>query len=175
MLRLPNMMALPAAAGQPPPWPSTRTSANCDPPVNITRDSTEVCSGVRPAATDSAPNDSAYAPTATPMPAALRSTSRRRSGNTGSGYPPQHQRAGGFSGGSDDHGAVGGFAGRREPGGVVGAQLVERIAGRHPIAGPAVQDHAGGGRDRVLLARPAGAQPPGGHADAVRVDGGHIT
>src|SRR5438874_13583443 len=157
------MIALPAAAGQEPPWPRTSTSANCDPPVNITRDSSDVCSGVRPAATDRAPNDSAYAPTATPIPAALRSTSRRRSGDTGSGYPPQHERTDGFPGVPDHHGAVGRFAGRVEPGGVVGAQLVERVTGGHPVAGPAVQDHPGGGRDRVLLARPAGAQPPGRH------------
>src|SRR5439155_24818464 len=162
------MIALPAAAGQEPPWPRTSTSANCDPPVNITSDSTIVCSGVRPAATDSAPNDSAYAPTATPIPAALRRISRRRSGDIRSGYPPQHQRTWGFPGGSDHHRAVGRRARRVDAAGVVGTQFVERVAGGHAVAGPAVQEHPGAGRARVLLAGAAGAEPPGGTPDAVR-------
>ena len=42
-----------------PPEPTTPISANCDAPVNISSDSAHVCGTSSPAATDSAPNDSA--------------------------------------------------------------------------------------------------------------------
>ncbi len=74
MLRVPSSSALATAATALPPAPSTPTSANCDAPVNSSSDSTQACSVDSPAVTAAAPNDSPYAPTATPMPAASRRT-----------------------------------------------------------------------------------------------------
>ena len=63
----------------------------------------------------------------------------------------------------------------RDPAGVVGAQLVEHVAGRAPRSpGRRCSTTPARGADRVLLAGPAGAEPPGGHADRVRVDRRHV-
>src|SRR5918993_883759 len=49
-----------------PPLASTPTSANCEPPVNITRLRKQVCHTSRPAATASAPNEMPYTAVARP-------------------------------------------------------------------------------------------------------------
>src|SRR4051812_8985176 len=59
--------------------------ANCEPPVNITRLSTLACATVRPAATASAPNETPYAPVATPMDRAWRRTAARAGSDVTSG------------------------------------------------------------------------------------------
>src|SRR6187431_1043694 len=56
-----------SAAAALPPAPITDTNMNCDAPVNATSDITHVCSTLKPAATDSTPNDTAYTPVARPM------------------------------------------------------------------------------------------------------------
>ena len=67
-----------AAAAEPvPPAPMTPTKANCEPPVNISRLSTLVCSTLSPAATDSAPSDTPYALVAIPTDSAWRQTAAR--------------------------------------------------------------------------------------------------
>jgi hypothetical protein len=53
------------------------TSANCDAPVNISSDRAHVWSSDRPAAVEIAPNESAYAPLAIPIPTASRITPER--------------------------------------------------------------------------------------------------
>ena len=68
-------VATPALAA--PPVPTTPTSANCDAPVNIASESVQVWAIEKPAAVEIAPNDSAYAPVATPMPTASRTTAAR--------------------------------------------------------------------------------------------------
>src|ERR1700710_1129973 len=69
-------MAEPPAAT--PPEASTPISANCEPPLNITRLSTQACHTSRPDAVASAPKDTPYAavaiPTAHPERAAARSS-----------------------------------------------------------------------------------------------------
>ena len=49
--------------------------------------------------------------------------------------------------------------------GVVGVQFEQRLSGVDDVAGLRVHDHAGARRDRILLARPARAEPPGRDAD----------
>ena len=49
-----------------PPLASTPISANCEPPENINRLSTQVCQTSSPDATASAPNDTPYVATASP-------------------------------------------------------------------------------------------------------------
>ena len=61
-----------------PPAPITPTSANWEAPVNINSDRLAVWSSDRPAAVAIAPNDSAYAPLAIPIPSAFRITSERQ-------------------------------------------------------------------------------------------------
>src|SRR6185312_1967082 len=65
---MPRMAALAIAAGpaDTPPVAITPTSANCDPPVNISRLITQVCQMSRPAPTASAPYDTPYAAAARP-------------------------------------------------------------------------------------------------------------
>src|SRR5690554_1210713 len=67
-LRLPRSTAPAIAAGPAatPPDASTPISANCDPPENISRLSTQVCQTSSPAVTPSAPNEIPYAETARP-------------------------------------------------------------------------------------------------------------
>ena len=62
--------AMAAGAAASPPAPITPMKANCEPPVNITRLSTQVCQTSRPDATASAPNEMPYAlvASATPSP-----------------------------------------------------------------------------------------------------------
>ena len=64
--------AMAAGAAAMPPAPITPTNANCDPPVNMNRLSTQVCQTSRPDATASAPNEMPYAlvASATPSPCA---------------------------------------------------------------------------------------------------------
>src|SRR5690606_18762595 len=66
--RLPRSTALAIAAGPAatPPDASTPMSANCDPPENMSRLSTQVCQTSRPAVTPSAPKETPYADTASP-------------------------------------------------------------------------------------------------------------
>src|SRR5690554_4125399 len=73
-LRLPRSTAPAIAAGPAatPPDASTPMSANCDPPENISRLSTQVCQISRPAVTPSAPNEMPYADTASPTLTACR-------------------------------------------------------------------------------------------------------
>ena len=80
-------------------------------------------------------------------------------------------RGGGRGGclGGDGPGAVEGGQGAVEALGGVGVQGEQRLAGAHGVAGLGVQHHAGAGLYRLLLAGPAGAQPPGGDADRQRV------
>ena len=52
----PSIAAL-ATPAMPPPAAITPMNANCDPPVNITRLSTQVCQISRPDAVASAPNE----------------------------------------------------------------------------------------------------------------------
>ena len=72
VLREPRRSALAIPAGTEPPAPSTPTSANCEAPVNASSDSAQVCRTESPAVTLTAPNPRPYAPTATPIAAALR-------------------------------------------------------------------------------------------------------
>ena len=58
-LREPNNAAVAAPAHAFPPAPMTPMKANCDAPVNIRSDSTQVWRTDRPAVTESAPNESA--------------------------------------------------------------------------------------------------------------------
>ena len=71
-LRTPSSPADATAAGSAvaPPEANTPTKANWEPPVNISRLSTQVCQMSRPAATPSAPNEIPYAlvAAATPRP-----------------------------------------------------------------------------------------------------------
>jgi len=61
VLRTPRIVAdAMAVAGAPPPA-TTPTSANCEPPENISRLSAHVCHTSRPLATASAPNEMPYA------------------------------------------------------------------------------------------------------------------
>src|SRR6478609_6843341 len=76
-LRAASRIAGGSAAAALPPAPITDTNMNCDAPVNATSDITHVCSTLKPAATDSTPNDTAYTPVARPMERESRS---RRSG-----------------------------------------------------------------------------------------------
>ena len=71
-------MATPALAA--PPVPTTPASANCEAPVNMASESTHVWATENPAAVEIAPNESAYAPVATPMPTASRTTAARSAG-----------------------------------------------------------------------------------------------
>ena len=59
-----------------------------------------------------------------------------------------------------------------EPVRLVGEQREQRLALAHLVAGPRVPDDAGTGLHRVLLARPTGAEPPGGQPDRHRVEAG---
>jgi len=63
------------------------TSANCEPPLNMNSDNTQVWATFSPEATPIAPNDTPYAPVATPTPIAARSTLAR------SGVPRAGNRA----------------------------------------------------------------------------------
>src|SRR5947208_14193258 len=67
-------------------------NANCEAPVNITRESAQVCSTDRPAAPDTAPNDAPYSPVARPTPSPSR-TIARRSASVGSLTRPTLGRA----------------------------------------------------------------------------------
>src|SRR5215468_1698807 len=58
---------------------------------------------------------------------------------------------------------------RAEPGLVVGAQLQQRLLLLHPVPRLRQAQHARGRADRVLLAGPARAEPPGGVADRAGV------
>ena len=69
---MPNSAAVAAPAHGLPPEAITLTNANCDAPVNMSSESAQVCAIDRPAVTEIAPNDSAYAPVAMPMPRASR-------------------------------------------------------------------------------------------------------
>src|ERR1700710_166129 len=99
-------MAEPPAAT--PPEASTPISANCEPPLNITRLSTQACHTSRPDAVASAPKDTPYAavaiPTAQPERAAARSSrvrvTRPSSGaarrvRKSSGEQPRYEALGG--------------------------------------------------------------------------------
>ena len=59
-----------------------------------------------------------------------------------------------------------------EPVGVVGEQGHQHLTLLHRVARLGVQDDAGTGLDRVLLARPSGTEPPGRDADRQRVEAG---
>ena len=49
---------------------------NCEAPVNVTSDSTQVWATLRPAATDSTPNETEYTPVAIPIESAFLETGR---------------------------------------------------------------------------------------------------
>ena len=57
MFRVPSISAVTAPESGAPPAATTPTIANWDAPVNITNDRTQVCSTDRPAATETAPNE----------------------------------------------------------------------------------------------------------------------
>ena len=57
-LRLPSRIAVAAPAAPLPPLLIVLTSANCEPPVNISTDSAHACSTENPPAAASAPNES---------------------------------------------------------------------------------------------------------------------
>ena len=59
MFRDPSSAAATAPDHTLPPAATTPTRANCDAPVNITRDITHVCASERPAAVEIAPNETA--------------------------------------------------------------------------------------------------------------------
>jgi hypothetical protein len=65
---MPSMVAVAMAAGAAarPPAATMPTKANCEPPVNMTSESTWACQMSRPAATASAPKLTPYVPLATP-------------------------------------------------------------------------------------------------------------
>ena len=48
-----------SAPTMPPPAPITDTNVNCEAPVNVISDNTHVWATLRPAATDSTPNETA--------------------------------------------------------------------------------------------------------------------
>src|SRR5690606_18662174 len=77
-LRTPSSAAEATAEGRAamPPAPRTPMNANCDPPVNISRLSTQVCQTPSPDATASAPNEMPYALAAMATPSPSRHTSR---------------------------------------------------------------------------------------------------
>ena len=88
MLRVPSSRAVSPPESGVPPAASTPTKANCEAPVNITSESAQVCATERPAATETAPKDTPYAPVATPTPRlsrriAARSAALRVSSGTG--------------------------------------------------------------------------------------------
>src|SRR3954451_22186669 len=85
--RNPSIAAVAAPANGFPPAPTTPIRANCDAPVNMSTDRADVCRMDRPAATDRAPNDTAYAPDARPIPTALRITDDRARSRDGGGVP----------------------------------------------------------------------------------------
>src|SRR5215217_8206690 len=66
--RTPSSAALVTAAipADVPPEATRPITANCDPPENMKRLSTHVCHRSSPAVTESAPNDTPYAATASP-------------------------------------------------------------------------------------------------------------
>ena len=68
--------AMAAGAAATPPAAMTPTKANCEPPVNISRLSTQVCQTSRPAATASAPNEMPYALVASATPSPWRQARR---------------------------------------------------------------------------------------------------
>ncbi len=91
-LRAPSSTAEAAPASPEPPAPSTPTSANCEPPVNISTLSAQACAALSPEAVASAPKETPYAPEATPTESAWRHTARR----SGPPRPPAGSgRAGG--------------------------------------------------------------------------------
>ena len=59
---MPSMRAVTAPESGAPPAAATPMNANCEAPVNITRDSTQVCRTDSPAATETAPNETPYRP-----------------------------------------------------------------------------------------------------------------
>ena len=69
------------------------TKANCEPPVNITSESTCACQMSSPAATARAPKLTPYVPLATPTDHAWRTTSRRRVGDSGASTLTAPRRA----------------------------------------------------------------------------------
>ena len=48
-----------SAAAAVPPAPRTETNVSCEAPVNVTSDITHVCATLKPAATESTPNETA--------------------------------------------------------------------------------------------------------------------
>ena len=56
-LRAPSSTAEAAPASPEPPAPSTPTSANCEPPLNISKLNTQACAALSPDAVASAPNE----------------------------------------------------------------------------------------------------------------------
>ena len=56
VLRTPSSDAVAIPLSALPPAPRTPTTANCDAPVNVRRESKQDCRTVKPAATEAAPN-----------------------------------------------------------------------------------------------------------------------
>ena len=76
-LRTPNKPDVRTAETALPPAPRTPMKANCDPPVNMSRDKAMVCHRFRPAAMDNAPKEIPYNPVATDTDNACLMTAAR--------------------------------------------------------------------------------------------------
>lgn len=68
--------AMAAGTAASPPAPMTPMKANCDPPVNMSRLSTQVCQTSSPEVVANAPNDTPYALVATATPIPCRTAAR---------------------------------------------------------------------------------------------------
>src|ERR1700730_13180247 len=75
---MPSSSAVPTADTTPPPALRMLTRANCDAPEKSTSESRHVCNRLRPAAMDTAPNETPNGATLTPT-ASARSAMRRAS------------------------------------------------------------------------------------------------
>ncbi len=78
-LRMPSRVAAAQAAAPAPPPPITAMNANWEPPVNISALRATVSHTDSPAATDSAPKETPYTPTAIAIEIPMRTAGVRRS------------------------------------------------------------------------------------------------
>ena len=76
MLRLPSRSAVNAPASGLPPEAMTPMKANWDAPVNTANDMAQACQTSSPAPVAIAPNDTPYAPVASPTPRESTTTDR---------------------------------------------------------------------------------------------------
>src|SRR3954464_13429735 len=87
-----------------PPAAATPTNANWEAPVNITKESAQVCTTESPAATATAPNETPYRPVARPTPRPSRMIARRGGGRTGGGASTGRPQWRGRAGERAEHG-----------------------------------------------------------------------